>query len=715
MAIQDKTVKFTTQSKTPITLVQDSIDNTSTTLSFPYQDYVNVNRIVNNNLIHLVENFCSVNAPSPSVEGQLWLDTSDTDNKQELGRLKIYMNQDTGIKYMDVAGTVMDKNGNLRHTGTIEAFNDLNNIPVNVNEFPDDPDYYKFLTTKAHCDSNYLSGYYSQDDKDFIIRGNRYVTYTKELIYGKPFESKDGRTLVQKKFADMYYLFGKLNTDTSFNITDDKKIYYDNPIEMTQDYQLITKTKCDDKFAETLGKVTNMSANIKSIADKIKKIANDPLDTNDLAHSGAIAIANEVKRLVAARPKPTTPTPATLCGNTGTITITPPVTTSFKTMPTTDEYYTYTVPANVTSINVEATGGGGGGGGWDSRPHNGGNGGGGDKVIATAIPVTPGEVLRVYIGGGGAGGTTGVDNLPGVTAWRAPLPVATSKLPVIVNGETLLAGSNSTNTFVRRTYGSPWVAWLAKTALWKNTSTAVATYTWDVPFTVPRSSNYVVTGSADNSATITIDNIDILSGLNYASVRGTFTYLTKGQHTLTITATNSDVSVCGFTVELAETSSGFNNGGLGAYHKNVDKSNVGCGGCGGGSSAVVRDATGEVLVVAAGGGGGGGGDWNHDGYPATSLANYSTDPSGDETNRSTGGGGGGGYDMVGVLNHGFGAPGVSSLQSTMAGGGGGNRGKSYVISGATSVIAPSTNGGAYSIKAYTGDGMSGSVDIITGP
>lgn len=328
MALQDKTVKFTIPSKTAITLVENTIDNTSTTLELPYQNDVNINRIVNNNLIHLLENFCSNTAPSPSIEGQLWLDTSDSDSKQELGRLKIYMNQTAGLQYVDVAGTVMDKNGHLRHTGSIEAFDDLNGIPVNDNSFPDDSDYYKFLTTKAHCDSNYLSGFYSTDNTSFVIRGNRYVTYTKELIFGKPFEPNDNHTLIQKKFVDMYYLFGDSNSNASFNITAGKKLYYENTIEMTSDFQLITKEKCDDKFAKSIAEVSNFAAKIKSTAEKIKKLANDPFDANDLAHSGAIAIANEVKRLVAARPKATTPTPATIGNVTGTVTVVPKGSTS---------------------------------------------------------------------------------------------------------------------------------------------------------------------------------------------------------------------------------------------------------------------------------------------------------------------------------------------------------------------------------------------------
>jgi hypothetical protein len=56
---------------------------------------------------------------------------------------------------------------------------------------------------------------------------------------------------------------------------------------------------------------------------------------------------------------------------------------------------TYTVPAGVTSITVDANGAGGG-----AQPGNGGQAGAGGKMVAT-IPVTPGQVLSVIVGGAG--------------------------------------------------------------------------------------------------------------------------------------------------------------------------------------------------------------------------------------------------------------------------------------------------------------------------
>lgn len=64
---------------------------------------------------------------------------------------------------------------------------------------------------------------------------------------------------------------------------------------------------------------------------------------------------------------------------------------------------TFTVPTGVTSLVVKIWGAGGGGGGGGSTTGVGGAGGGGGYITAT-IPVTPLEVLDVYVGGGGAGG-----------------------------------------------------------------------------------------------------------------------------------------------------------------------------------------------------------------------------------------------------------------------------------------------------------------------
>lgn len=75
---------------------------------------------------------------------------------------------------------------------------------------------------------------------------------------------------------------------------------------------------------------------------------------------------------------------------------------------TTDTYTTvgntdWVVPACVTSVTVRVWGAGGGGGGASNLERNGGGGGGG-AYCTRVETVTPGETLRIIVGGGGAGG-----------------------------------------------------------------------------------------------------------------------------------------------------------------------------------------------------------------------------------------------------------------------------------------------------------------------
>ena len=66
---------------------------------------------------------------------------------------------------------------------------------------------------------------------------------------------------------------------------------------------------------------------------------------------------------------------------------------------------TWTVPAGVSSIRVVATGGAGGGDAYTSGQGFGGNGG----VVTSTLAVSPGQVLDLFVGGGGQmGGGTGI-------------------------------------------------------------------------------------------------------------------------------------------------------------------------------------------------------------------------------------------------------------------------------------------------------------------
>lgn len=90
----------------------------------------------------------------------------------------------------------------------------------------------------------------------------------------------------------------------------------------------------------------------------------------------------------------------------------------------------FTVPPNVTSLNVTVRGGDGGGGGGHSpcgnSSHKGGNGGDGASQSGT-IPVSPGQTISYSVGRGGAGGgvnaaggTGGSTSFAGLSAAGGP-------------------------------------------------------------------------------------------------------------------------------------------------------------------------------------------------------------------------------------------------------------------------------------------------------
>jgi hypothetical protein len=93
---------------------------------------------------------------------------------------------------------------------------------------------------------------------------------------------------------------------------------------------------------------------------------------------------------------------------------------------------TFTVPAGVTQITVEAYGPGGGGGyGGNSNKYGGGGGGGGAYTINTTVPVTPGNSYTITIGNAGSGGTSVTQNGGNATATTATFD---SSVTVTANG-----------------------------------------------------------------------------------------------------------------------------------------------------------------------------------------------------------------------------------------------------------------------------------------
>ena len=79
------TISYTDSVNKGTIIVEDNTLNQETSISFPGKNYTGYGTAVNENFLHLLENFANSNSPSRPVEGQLWYDTSTG-----VDQLKIY-------------------------------------------------------------------------------------------------------------------------------------------------------------------------------------------------------------------------------------------------------------------------------------------------------------------------------------------------------------------------------------------------------------------------------------------------------------------------------------------------------------------------------------------------------------------------------------------------------------------------------------------------
>lgn len=300
MSLTDHIIRFTDTTKPLISIKDDDIDDTSTSLSLCPYTSLNYTNVLNNSTLKLMEHFCGPTEPNKPTYGQLWVDTSGAPDEPD--RLKVYINQKPGsLKFMDVAGTVIRRSGSLRHTGQIEAFDNYNKISqADKITIPEDIAYQKFLTTKRHCDENYLSGI--NEDGDFILRNNRKVIYGTDLTYTATLASPDddAAALMQRKYIDDHYLNGFNNPDNTFTITDNKPLYYTVDRIPTDLYELVTKKYVFDVNAKL---VLDYSGPIQALIDRL----NLALDKVKAARDSAEAAYHAYLNL----PSPTTSTPTT--------------------------------------------------------------------------------------------------------------------------------------------------------------------------------------------------------------------------------------------------------------------------------------------------------------------------------------------------------------------------------------------------------------------
>jgi hypothetical protein len=110
------TLNFSNPSKLDITVpdMPPGINSVSTSLDLVGPGYPNYGGKIAGNFLHLLENFSSPSAPERSIEGQLWYDTSDPNNKI----LKVMTGSTSSSRWAPVSG-VYRQAADPRNTASI--------------------------------------------------------------------------------------------------------------------------------------------------------------------------------------------------------------------------------------------------------------------------------------------------------------------------------------------------------------------------------------------------------------------------------------------------------------------------------------------------------------------------------------------------------------------------------------------------------------------
>lgn len=124
------TIDYSQSSKTAI-VVNDGTIDTSTSIGLIGKNYTRFGETLNENMLHMLENFANTNAPSNPTEGQLWYDTANS-------QLKIYDNGVWSV-ILSGAGTTKIEFRNRKDTGgnyhkTIEFIVDSNIVHITTDD-----------------------------------------------------------------------------------------------------------------------------------------------------------------------------------------------------------------------------------------------------------------------------------------------------------------------------------------------------------------------------------------------------------------------------------------------------------------------------------------------------------------------------------------------------------------------------------------------------
>ena len=124
------TIDYSQSSKTAI-VVNDGTIDTSTSIGLIGKNYTRFGETLNENMLHLLENFANTSAPTNPTEGMLWYDTANS-------QLKIYDNGVWSV-ILSGAGTTKIEFRNRKDTGgnyhkTIEMIVDANIVTITVDD-----------------------------------------------------------------------------------------------------------------------------------------------------------------------------------------------------------------------------------------------------------------------------------------------------------------------------------------------------------------------------------------------------------------------------------------------------------------------------------------------------------------------------------------------------------------------------------------------------
>mgnify|MGYP006291734799 FL=1 len=90
-------VRRSNPSLPPINVNENSTNTVNTSLSLVGENYKNYGRFINQNFVHLVENFANSSPPKNPLRGQLWYDTSRQ-------ALLMYVPEQAPVVWQPIAG-----------------------------------------------------------------------------------------------------------------------------------------------------------------------------------------------------------------------------------------------------------------------------------------------------------------------------------------------------------------------------------------------------------------------------------------------------------------------------------------------------------------------------------------------------------------------------------------------------------------------------------